>query len=85
VSEATTRAAAVDRLDRVDGVGHPVRRADAHALRARLGRHRPGAACLSVNRPADVDPGILRRLVDTGYRHVMSDLPAPVGSPSHDH
>ncbi|MET1034285.1 MAG: DUF1801 domain-containing protein [Arthrobacter sp.] len=148
MSEAKTRPTAVDPRDFVDGVEHPVRHADAHALLAlmgdvtgqppvmwgpsivgfgsyhyryrtgregdapavgfspraaslslyglaygphapallaRLGRHRVGAACLYVNKLADVDPGILRQLVDTGYRYVMSELHTPVGSPSPDH
>lgn len=58
---------------------------DAPALLARFGRHKVGAACLYVNKLSDVDPGVLRELIDRGYRHVMSDLHSPAGSPRRAH
>lgn len=37
------------------------------ALLQRLGKHKIGAACLYVNKLADVDLGVLRELAQTGY------------------
>jgi len=50
---------------------------EAQALLERLGKHKTGAGCLYVNKLADVDAGILRELVEQGYRHVMTDLHVP--------
>lgn len=45
---------------------------EAEALLARLGKHKIGAACLYINKLADVDLGVLRELVETGYEHGLS-------------
>jgi hypothetical protein len=36
---------------------------------ARLGKHRAGVGCLYVTKLADVDPAVLRELVELGWRH----------------
>jgi len=41
----------------------------ATALLAELGKHRSGVGCLYVNKLADVDMEVLRRLVELGWRH----------------
>lgn len=47
---------------------------DAPGILPRLGKHKVGAACLYVNKLADVDLDVLRGLTATGYRHVMDNL-----------
>ena len=42
------------------------------ALLAALGKHRKGASCLYVNKLADVDPSVLRRLIAGSFRHMQS-------------
>ena len=39
------------------------------SLLASLGKHRKGAACLYINKLADVDMGVLRRLVQESVEH----------------
>lgn len=41
----------------------------ASALLARIGKHKSGVGCLYVNKLADVDVHVLRRLVELGWRH----------------
>ncbi|MDR2256141.1 MAG: DUF1801 domain-containing protein [Arthrobacter sp.] len=41
-------------------------------LLARLGKHKIGKSCLYINKLADVDPGVLRELAETGYRHGLT-------------
>jgi hypothetical protein len=43
----------------------------AHLLR-QLGKHKTGAACLYVNKLADVDLDVLRELVATGHRFMTT-------------
>lgn len=50
---------------------------EAADLLARLGKHEVGAACLYINKRADVDLGVLRQLMATGYRHVLTELHRP--------
>jgi hypothetical protein len=45
---------------------------EAAGLLPRLGRHRTGAACLYVNKLADVDTGVLEQLVSAGYAHMTT-------------
>lgn len=40
------------------------------ALLAKLGKHKTGAACLYVNKLADVDQTVLRELVTRCWKHV---------------
>ncbi|MGK3646983.1 DUF1801 domain-containing protein [Pseudarthrobacter enclensis] len=42
-----------------------------------LGKHRTGAACLYINRLADVDRTVLEAMVRSGYQHVMAELHRP--------
>lgn len=44
---------------------------------ARLGKHKVGAACLYVNTLADVDLEVLRGLMTSGYRYVMTEIHQP--------
>ncbi|MFO7664443.1 MAG: DUF1801 domain-containing protein [Chloroflexota bacterium] len=47
-------------------------------LLARLGKHRKGAACLYINKLADVDEAVLRELVALSYQHMkQSDFRTP--------
>jgi hypothetical protein len=41
-------------------------------LLARLGQHKTGAACLYINKLADVDLDVLRELVTLGYRFMTT-------------
>jgi hypothetical protein len=41
-------------------------------LLERLGKHKTGAACLYVNKLADVDLAVLRELITLGYKHMMT-------------
>ncbi|GLB66581.1 hypothetical protein AHIS1636_10200 [Arthrobacter mangrovi] len=41
-------------------------------LLARLGKHKTGAACLYINKLADVDPEVLRELVTAGHRFMTT-------------
>ena len=38
------------------------------AILAKLGKYKPGAACLYVNRLSDIDLRVLRQLIQTGQR-----------------
>ncbi|BCW21092.1 hypothetical protein NtRootA9_38000 [Arthrobacter sp. NtRootA9] len=42
-----------------------------------LGKHRTGAACLYINRLADVDRTVLEAMIRSGYQHVMAELHRP--------
>ena len=42
-------------------------------LLSRLGKHRKGAACLYINKLADVDMDVLRDLVQQSYEHAKSN------------
>lgn len=44
----------------------------AQELLERLGKHRLGAGCVYVNGLADVDPAVLRRLVERAWSHHLS-------------
>jgi hypothetical protein len=44
-------------------------------LRARLGRHRTGKACLYVKRLADVDPAVLEELLSRSWQHSRDRWP----------
>jgi hypothetical protein len=39
-------------------------------LLAKLGKHRTGVSCLYVRRLADVDEGVLRKLIEAAARHM---------------
>jgi hypothetical protein len=41
-------------------------------LLERLGKHKTGAACLYVNKLADIDLDVLRELIALGYRHMTT-------------
>ncbi|MFC9771502.1 MULTISPECIES: DUF1801 domain-containing protein [unclassified Pseudarthrobacter] len=42
-----------------------------------LGKHKTGAACLYINRLADVDRQVLEAMIRSGYQHVMAELHRP--------
>lgn len=42
---------------------------------AELGKHKIGKACLYVNKLADVDEGVLRRLIRRAYEHMKETNP----------
>jgi hypothetical protein len=44
----------------------------AQELLPRLGKHRTGAACLYVNKLADVDTDVLERLIGAGFVHMTT-------------
>jgi hypothetical protein len=44
----------------------------AQELLPRLGKHRAGAACLYVNKLADVDTDVLERLIGAGFVHMTT-------------
>lgn len=50
---------------------------DAVDLLSRLGKHRMGASCLYVTRLAEIDVGVLRHLMASGYHHVTTELHQP--------
>lgn len=41
-------------------------------LLPQLGKHRTGAACLYINKLADVDTEVLERLISAGYTHMTT-------------
>ena len=41
-------------------------------LLERLGKHKTGAACLYINKLADVDVAVLRELIALGYKHMTT-------------
>jgi hypothetical protein len=41
-------------------------------LLERLGKHKTGAACLYVNKLADIDLDVLKELIELGYRHMIT-------------
>jgi hypothetical protein len=43
-------------------------------LLEKLGKHKTGAACLYVNKRADVDVDVLRELITLGCEHVTTAL-----------
>lgn len=43
-------------------------------LLAKLGKHRTGASCLYINKLADVDTQVLRRLIRISFERAMRDL-----------
>ncbi|NKX55620.1 DUF1801 domain-containing protein [Arthrobacter mobilis] len=45
---------------------------EAAELLPKLGRHKTGAACLYINKLADVDMQVLERLVSAGYAHMTT-------------
>ncbi|MCG2621830.1 DUF1801 domain-containing protein [Arthrobacter sp. I2-34] len=45
---------------------------EAAELLPRLGKHRTGAACLYINKLADVDTEVLERLISAGYAHMTT-------------
>ena len=45
------------------------------ALLAALGKHRKGASCLYVNKLADIDLAVLRRLIAGSFRHMRTRYP----------
>ena len=45
-------------------------------LLSRLGKHRKGAACLYINKLADVDMDVLRELVQQSFEHARSNAGA---------
>lgn len=47
---------------------------EAAELLRSLGKHRPGAGCLYVNKLDDVDEAALAELIRLGYRHVTTEL-----------
>ena len=51
---------------------HGDRQAEADALLARLGKHKTGAACLYVNKLADIDLGVLEALIALSWQ-VMNE------------
>lgn len=44
-------------------------------LRARLGKHKVGKACLYINKLADVDQAVLREMVERSVEHTRSTNP----------
>jgi hypothetical protein len=44
----------------------------AQELLPRLGKHRTGAACLYINKLADVDTDVLKRLIGAGFVHMTT-------------
>lgn len=51
------------------------RQAEADTLLARLGKHKTGAACLYVNKLADVDLAVLERLVELSWASMNALYP----------
>ncbi|MET1066202.1 MAG: DUF1801 domain-containing protein [Arthrobacter sp.] len=47
---------------------------EAAGLLGRLGKHKPGAGCLYVNKLQDIDESVLAELIRNGYRHVTTVL-----------
>lgn len=47
---------------------------DAAGLLGKLGKHKPGAGCLYINKLEDVDEDVLAELVRHGYRHATTVL-----------
>jgi hypothetical protein len=44
-------------------------------LLARLGKHKTSVACLYVNKLADIDLGVLKNLIELGYRTITAADP----------
>ncbi len=44
-------------------------------LLARLGPHKTGKACLYIERLSDVDPDVLRALIDASLEHLAEKYP----------
>lgn len=53
----------------------------AAPLLAALGKYRAGASCIYINKLADVDLAVLRRLLVLGHRHTAGTGPQPPQAP----
>jgi hypothetical protein len=42
------------------------------ALLKQLGKHKTGRACLYINQLADVDEGVLRKLISRWWKHAQA-------------
>lgn len=47
---------------------------DSKALLDTLGKHKTGAGCLYVNTLADIDVGVLERMIEVSYPYVVGTL-----------
>lgn len=57
------------------GVYFPENAGRTAALLSRLGKHRMGKACLYVKRLADIDPAVLRELMDLSVSELKKHYP----------
>jgi hypothetical protein len=57
----------------------------SEGLLAQLGKHTRGAACVYVNKLADVDLGVLRNMVRDGYEYMTTVMHSPVADPRLTH
>lgn len=56
--------------------GEPSEEAAFAPLLARLGKHSRGAACLYVNKLADIDLAVLEEMIALGWERSLADYPA---------
>ncbi|WP_037163866.1 DUF1801 domain-containing protein [Rhodococcoides fascians] len=47
---------------------------ESQALLNELGKHKPGAGCLYVNKLADVDSAVLEKMIELSYPYVVGTL-----------
>lgn len=47
---------------------------EAPGLLEKLGKHKPGAGCIYVNKLADIDLAVLAQLVRAGYRYYSTEV-----------
>jgi hypothetical protein len=57
------------------GYNNPATQAKLEALRARLGKHKTGKACLYINRLSDVDIAVLKEMIETDLAYVNERYP----------
>jgi len=50
--------------------------ADYSALLAKLGKHKKGGGCLYINKLTDVDPAVLRELIERSFNEMKRQYPA---------
>jgi hypothetical protein len=49
---------------------------DKEPLMKKLGKHKTGRSCLYINKLADVDEAVLRKIVDNGWQKMAKKYPA---------
>jgi hypothetical protein len=59
----------------IGGYSNPETQAKMDALRAQLGKHKTGASCLYINKLADVDLAVLKRMIALDLAYMDAKYP----------